>query len=153
MRFEIIEGHINHITEEYYVADGEFDSNPARNSDICIAVAYLNLGVDSSDMCVKCLWGFSPRESWHACKLDVPTSYIDGQLKLLGKYEPGLSWRIDDQEMWKSHFDESTGWYCLGNSCVSEKDKTVKVADNMLMVINADGELVAVWVRPLFVED
>ena len=118
--------------------------------DINIAMAYLNLGVDSEDMCVKCLWGFSPRESWKEVCLFVPPA-IEGELRLVGEYEAGLTWRIDKNKMWKSYFDKESGWYCIGNSMLEYGDTAVKVIDNMIAVIDNTSDLKAVWVQPIFV--
>ena len=64
MEFEIIMRSKNeNIEERYFMNDKSFDCNPSVNVDINIAMAYLNLGVDSEDMCVKCFFGFSPRET------------------------------------------------------------------------------------------
>ena len=79
-KFGIVRGSkIGNAKERYFINDRSFDCNPSVNVDINIAMAYLNLGVDSEDMCVKCLWGFSPRESWKEANLFV-SSAIEGEL-------------------------------------------------------------------------
>lgn len=95
MKFEIVKSsNIGNIEERYSINDRSFDCNPSVNVDISIAIAYLNLGIDSDDMCVKCLWGFSPRESWKEANLFVPSA-TEGILRLIGEYEAGLTWRLD----------------------------------------------------------
>ena len=107
MKFEIVRGSkIGNAKERYFINDRSFDCNPSVNVDINIAMAYLNLGVDSEDMCVKCLWGFSPRESWKEANLFVPSA-IEGELRLVGEYEAGLTWRIDKNKMWESYVWEN----------------------------------------------
>lgn len=151
MKFEIVKGcKIENAEEQYLINDGSFDCNPSANVDINVAIAYLNLGVDSEDMCVKCLWGFSPRESWKEVNLFVPPA-IEGMLRLVGEYEAGLTWRIDRNKMWESYFDKKSGWYCIGNSTLEEEDTAVKIINNMIAVVDNASELKAVWVYPIFV--
>lgn len=151
MKFDIVENRKNESTEErYFINDRSFDCNSSVNVDINVAIAYLNLGVDSDDMCVKCLWGFSPRESWKESDLTVPSAE-EGELRLAGEYEAGLTWRIDKDKMWESYFDKSSGWYCIGNPLLEENDKAVKIIKNMIMVVDKSNALKAVWVQPSFV--
>ncbi|MFR4350196.1 MAG: hypothetical protein ACLT3H_00835 [Roseburia sp.] len=151
MKFELIKGNkIGNTEEQYFINDRSFDCNPSANVDINVGIAYLNLGVDSEDMCVRCLWGFSPRESWKKTKLFAPSA-IEGELRLVGEYEAGLTWRIDKNKMWESYFDKKSGWYCIGNPMLEEEDTAVKVINNMIAVVDNTSELKAVWVHPTFV--
>ena len=103
----------------------------------------MNLGVDSEDMCIKCLWGFSPRESWKSADLSVPLA-TEGKLKLIGEYEAGLTWRVDKNRIWESYYDRKIGWYCIGTTPLEEGDNVVKVIDNMIAVVNSSKELKAI---------
>ncbi len=151
MKFEIVTGcKIGNAEEQYIINDRTFNCFPYINVDISIAVAYLNLGVDSEDMCVKCLWGFSPRESWRQVELSVPEG-TEGALRLVGEYEAGFTWRIDGDKMWESYFDQKSGWYCIGNPTLEEENIAVKMINNLLVVVNNVGELKAVWIHPIFV--
>ena len=48
MKFEIVKGCKNvNVEEQYIIKDGSFDCTPYVNVDINVAIAYLNLGVDS----------------------------------------------------------------------------------------------------------
>lgn len=151
MKFEFVKNNkIENLEEQYFINDRSFDCNPSANVDINVSISYLNLGINSEDMCVKCLWGFSPRESWKETKLFVPAA-IEGNLRLVGEYEAGLTWRIDKNKMWKSYFDKKSGWYCIGNSMLEEEDTAVRVINNMIVAIDNISELKAVWVHPIFV--
>ena len=151
MKFEILDnkGYEN-IEERYYMSDKSFEGSPAVSVDINLAIAYLNLGIDSEDMCVKCLWGFSPKETWKEERLTIPPAQ-GGKLKLLGEYEPGLTWRLDKNEMWISYFDEKTGWYCIGNPLSNKSDSAIRINRNMIAVFNSTNELTEVWVQPTFI--
>lgn len=151
MKFEIVKGNkIGNAEEQYFTNERSFDCKPSANVDINVAIAYLNLGIDSEDMCVKCFWGFSPRESWKEVALCVPFA-IEGELRLVGEYEAGLTWRNDKNKMWESYFDKESGWYCIGNSMLEDDDKAVKIINNMIVVVDNTSELKAVWVQPIFV--
>lgn len=151
MKFEIVKSSkIRNADEQYFINERSFDCSPSTNVDINIAIAYLNLGVDSEDMCVKCLWGFCPRESWNMVDLFVPSA-IEGELRLVGEYEAGLTWRIDKNRMWESYYDKEAGWYCIGNSKYEAEDTAVKIINNMIAVVDKASELKAVWIQPIFV--
>lgn len=151
MKFEIVKNvKISNMKEVYVIEDKSFGNQPFVNVDINIAMAYLNLGIDSEDMCVKCLWGFSPKESWMETNLDIPFAE-EGKLKLKGEYEAGLTWRIDKDKMWESFFDKLSGWYCIGNPKLGVKDNAVKIAKNMIAVVDDMDYLKAVWIKPEFV--
>ena len=151
MKFEIIKNRkIESKEERYCIGERSFDCYPFVNADINIAIAYLNLGVDSEDMYVKCFWGFSPRESWKEANLFVPTA-VEGELKLVEEFDAGFTWRIDQNKMWESYFDEKSGWYCIGIPRTEEGDRAVKVIKNLIIVVDSTNSLKAVWVQPVFV--
>lgn len=151
MKFEIINNNKIEGTEEhYFISDRSFDCKPSVNVDINVAIAYLNLGIDSDDRCVKCFWGFSPRESWREANLLVPTA-IEGKLRLVGEYEAGLTWRIDKSKMWESYFNKESGWFCIGNTMLEDEDKAVKIIKNMIVVVDKTSSLKSVWIRPVFI--
>lgn len=150
MKFEIVKGsNIGNTEEQYLINDRSFDCNPSANVDINVAISYLNLGIDSEDMCVKCLWGFSPRESWKEVNLHVPSA-IEGKLRLIGEYEAGLTWRIDKNKIWESYFDKKSGWYCIGDSILEDGDTAVKITNNMITVVDNTSQLKAIWIQPVF---
>lgn len=151
MKFEYLNSNLDKVREEIYSqSDSLFDCQPAANVDINIAIAYLNIGVDSEDMCVKCLWGFSPEESWTEENLSVPDA-VEGKLKLIGEYEAGLTWRLDRDSVWKSYIDKRNGWYCIGNPYLEGEYTAVKVLEDMILVMDKLNELKAVWVHPKFI--
>lgn len=152
MKFEIIRsGKAENIEEQYSISERTFDCKPSVNTDINVAVAYLCLGVDSDDMRVKCLWGFSPKDSWIATHLIKP-DVEEGALRLVGEYEAGLTWRIDWQKRWIEYYDKRTGWFCIGNPLVEKSDKAVQIIKNMIIVVDNASSLKAVWIQPVFVK-
>lgn len=148
MKFDIVRSKKSEsIEERYFANERSFDCNISVNVDINVAIAYLNLGVDSDDMCVKCLWEFSPRESWKQADLTAPFAEY-GELCLIGEYKAGLSWRLDTDKMWESYFDKLSGWYCIGNPLMEKNDKAVKIIKNMIAVVDKSNILKSVWIQP-----
>ena len=76
---------------------------------------------------------------------------IEGELRLVGEYEAGLTWRIDKNKMWESYFDRESGWYCIGNPILENGDTAVIIIDNMIAVVDNTSELKAVWAQPMFI--
>lgn len=151
MKFEIIENVKNeNIKELYVIAEKSFDCYPVINVDINIAIAYLNLGIDSEDMCIKCIWGFSPRESWEEKSLNLPIAK-DGKIQLKGEYEAGITIRLDKNKTWDSYFDKLSGWYCIGNTSTEFNDSAVNIAKNIIIVLDKMNNLKAVWIKPEFI--
>lgn len=149
MRFDIINKDAYTYEAQYNMAEMSFDI-PNVSVDTHISVAYLNLGIDSEDMIAKCIWGFSPMNSWQITNLTVP-DYIDGGVRLVGLNEDGLILRADKDKMWKSFFDKTTGWYCIGNFASEEGDTAVKITKNMIVVLNFFRHLKAIWIKPKFI--
>ena len=90
MKFEIIENkELEDKEERYFISEKSFECYPSVNADINVVMAYLNLGIDSEDMCVKCFWGFSPKESWKDANLFVPVA-VKGELRLVEDIIAGL---------------------------------------------------------------
>src|SRR5699024_4304371 len=94
------------------------------------------------------VWGFSPRESWTSLQIGSPV-YEKGKLRLLGEYEPGLTWRIDKKDIWKSFFDKRTGWYCIGDYNIKEDDFGVEFANNRVVIMN-DYQLKSICIKQTF---
>lgn len=148
--FEIVdkndfkEGTVQYIKEDY-----SFDYKPLRNTDIGIEIAYLIIGIDSVTMLARYVWGYSPMDSWQGARLIKPKS-VKKSLKLLGEYEGGYTWRLDKDGTWDSYFDEITGWYCIGDTYVSESDLCVEFAENTLAVL-CGKKLKSIWLHPEFI--
>ena len=150
MKFEIIrKDDFPNLNAYYSVNDSCFDTSPLVNVDISVTVAYLNIGISSEDMSIKCIWGFSPRESWNEKSLLAPFA-VNGKVKLDGEHQPGMSWRVDKDKMWESYFDKESGWYCIGATEIQQNDVAVRVCNNMLVVVDNEGKLKSVLINPVF---
>ena len=132
----------------YVDSEKSFDFKPLLNSDISIVFGYLNLGIDSETMQAQQVWGFSPKESWQYKNIEVP-KHIKGNLKLVGEYEPGLSWRVDTNKPWKSYFDNKSGWYCIGSYNLDNECVCVEFCTDTIAIMNK-SILQAILLKPNF---
>lgn len=135
--------------EEY-----SFDSEPSLNSDITLVVGdYLQLGIESTDMAARDIWGSCAHISWKKTVLNPPT-YKKGKLILIDNIEPGgPAIQINGSETWGSKFDCNNGWFCIGNERNLPEDSAVEFAINIVSVIDKDSHLKALWWKPKFRSD
>lgn len=90
----LIEGNLIYNKEQY------FDFFPEINTDISVAIAYLNIQFDSEEMKAKYIWGFSSKDSWINNKLEIP-KYFPGELQIATCCEAGRTYRLDKfSDMW-----------------------------------------------------
>lgn len=146
MKFKVNKRHITKGKIIYDAGEGCFDSTILMNTDIDILIAYLNVGIDSTDMEVKSIWGYNPEQQWIAKNLSIPYAE-EGSLLLLDDYEAGLSYRLDRDKVWKSYIDKNTMWFCIGNTNIDRNDMPVKINENTIVVINELGELRAIFIH------
>lgn len=83
---------------------------------------------------------------WQGARLIKPKS-VKKSLKLLGEYKGGYIWRLHKDGTWNSYFDENTGWYCIGDTYVSESDLCVEFAENTLTML-CGKILKSIWLHP-----
>lgn len=132
----------------YNLAEKSFDFAPRKNSDISLVINYIYLGIDSREMCINELWGFSPKEGWITQTL-TPPDCIAGAVKLIGDFEPGKSYRYNRNDIWQVFFDQSSGWVCIGDSIISVQDKAITLANNACITIS-NGQCKSIWIKPVF---
>ena len=125
-----------------------FDTLPDIRSDITLLIAYVNVGFDSDTMCSNQVFGLSPAHSWIKQKLLALESSIKCALKLEEDFDYG-TWRLDRQNEWKTYFDEETEWVCIGKPETRDRTINVHFIDNAIAVLNIQGELQALWLKPI----
>ena len=64
--------------------------------------------------------------------------------------ESGESERIVDVNEWKTFYDPSTGWVCIGNPVADKDEIAVKFATDTIAVLSNDN-LKSLWLRPVFI--
>lgn len=131
----------------YYSEDLSIDMFPNLNSDVVMLVAYINIGFDSDNMYANQIWGFSPKDSWVKTNLTLPKFYKSGVVKIRGNLDPG-TWRLDKKKQWKTFFDRTSGWLCIGNPKLKPSIAFIEFAIDSIMAIDENHELHALWVKP-----
>lgn len=131
----------------YRADESSFDYTPYTNVDINILAAYIQIGIDSQDMCVKALWGYSPQSSWEVKHLRPPCAETGVlQLKACSEREAGITRRIDTNNMWKSYYDREIGWFCLGEPTWNRSDKAVKLFQNVIFTVSKSNDIKGIWI-------
>jgi hypothetical protein len=136
----------------YNLDEKGFDTFPDIKSDITLLVAYVQIGFDVDDMCSNQVFGLSPAYSWKKQKLSVPTDAVKCALKLEEDFDYG-TWRLDRGNEWKTYFDQNTGWVCVGNPEIAESSTKVNFIDNAIAVLDSQGELQSLWIKPVITDD
>jgi hypothetical protein len=128
----------------------EADSDP-RGADCSILVVNLNIDFDLSTKRAQNIWGYHPYTMWIQKRLPMPR-YFSGSLLLL---DESISIqdveRLEGSLAWKTYYDSAMGWLCVGDHEYHEGDVTVEFLTNTLATLNKQGELKALWLKPIFV--
>lgn len=109
----------------------------------------MELGFDSDDMTLKSISGLNFKEEWREYILKEPDGE-NGKLCVMGKYESGKSYRLNQDSIWDSYFDKATGWFCTGNPKTVSNDNTVRVFQNAYIVLDEVNELKSIRIKPVF---
>jgi hypothetical protein len=110
-----------------------------------IAINYLTLQV--YDSIIVCISGFCPYKGWKQTENSIQ-SYKKGLLALrntLDYDQSGTYTYSDSFPMW---FNPITGWFCLGDSEATLNG--VEFLRNCIAVLNDSKDLVAIWLKPQF---
>jgi hypothetical protein len=116
-------------------------------TSISIDTLQIEVGVQSK--AALYVWGFHPRDSWEAARLIAPegvpgTAIIDVPYQL----EPGVSIAVPDGRRWVTEYDPQNGWVRISASRYLHEN-LVEIASGV-MLGELEGELVAVWLHPVF---
>lgn len=136
----------------YNPVEKGFDTIPDVKSDITLLISYVNIGFDSDDMCSNQIFGLSPAYSWIRQKLLVPENFTRCALKLNEDFDYG-TWRLDRGNEWKTYYDSDSGWICIGNPIKKGQTININFLDNAIAVLNLQGELQSLWMKPLISEN
>lgn len=136
----------------YNTKEKGFDTLPDVKSDIALLIAYVNIGFDSDNMCVNQVFGLSPSYSWIKQKLLEPPNVVKCALELAEDFDSGI-WRLDRGNEWRTYFDIDSGWVCIGNPKMVDGTTNVQFIDHAIAILNAYGELQALWMHPIVLND
>ncbi|RDD83915.1 hypothetical protein [Streptomyces parvulus] len=110
----------------------------------------LQLEVDIESREVLFAWEYFPNVRSVVSKLDAP-QFTPGRVSISSdhSFEPGVSFDVPGKG-WRVSYDPSSGWvaFCLNDAADAE---FVRIAGGTVLGIS-DGDLVALWLHPTFVE-
>lgn len=143
--FEIIYNkNIEHRKLVYLEDDCSFDMEPIyKEIDFELIVNKLSLSV--LNFRIIQLWGFCGLSNLMKSEYQVP-SFKKGILKIKQNLEHGFSYGLNNEDF-PIYINVHSGWICLGNPKIG--GKAVEFIDNCVAVINEDGILVTLWLKPL----
>lgn len=117
---------------------------------IMIKGGYTGLDVSLISSTLYCVSGLSPQKTWEKAKLEYPSA-IQGVVKVQFDFDVQQGMGIDYAIDWKTFYDKSTGVICIRNSNIPCDAVNVEFTNNTVATI-VNGNLVAVWLKPIFVK-
>ena len=123
--------------------DYSFDSSPSViEVDFDLVLNNLNLSVLNGK--VIQIWGFCVLDKSNTTNFDVP-NYKSGALNIVDSFKQGHAYAINNVELIIT-INHHRRWICVGDPSV--KDNGVEFMKNCIAVINENGQLVALWIKP-----
>lgn len=145
----------------YNSSENGMDTYPEKNSEITLLCTYIQTGFVSGDsddtnyvnnMCANQIFGLAPYQSWKAIKLNIPKVTHKCALRLLDVFDWGTK-RLDNRDdEWEMFFDSSSGWFCVGDPDF-KGTINVNFIENAIATLNSQGEIKALWIKPVFRDD
>lgn len=152
MNFVIQKGTKYNFSPIYSMKEQAFFTQPDAPSDFSIMIkgGYTSLDVSLISSTLYCVSGLSPQNTWKKAKLMYPSA-SQGLVKVIFDFsvQPGMG--IDYAINWETFYDTSTGVICICNSNIPYDVANVEFTNNTVASID-NGNLVAVWLKPLFVK-
>ena len=136
----------------YDLEEKEFSFEPWGNTSfaVMLGAAYVSLDIAAENGIAYYVSGYSPKRLWISQRLSTPDS-TKGQLQITSDtaFQRGMGTYYT--QGWQTFFDTSTGWICMGDRNEKKDCEVVEFGTNTLAVVK-NGELKAVWVKPVFAE-
>jgi len=117
---------------------------------VMLGAAYVSLDIAAENGIAYYVSGCSPKRLWISQRLSTPDS-TKGQLQVTSDTAFQRGTATDYRQGWQTFFDTSTGWICMGDRNEKKDCEVVEFGTNTLAVVK-NGELKAVWVKPVFAE-
>ncbi len=140
---KMIEGELIYTKDDF-----SFDFEPNKSADYSVLIGYINITFDSITKTARQIWGCNPYQSWEKKALGVPIARQSG-LSIDEKIESGDVFRLVEAGEWRTYFDESNGWICIGNNLISTSDNVIEFARNTVIVL-CNCKIKALWLKPKF---
>jgi hypothetical protein len=113
------------------------------------SVGTLQLEVDVESREVLFVWGYFPQARSGTAQLNPP-SFQPGRVLAIpnNPLQPGVAFDVSE-ETWESILDPDSGWVVIQSGKEGDAEFT-EIADGIFLGIR-DGNLVSVWLKPVFV--
>ncbi len=114
------------------------------NHDVDVEWILNKISLASSDNTIIHISGFCGLSISMNSNICVP-EYSKGRLKVEHNLKKGFAYGIydDDQPI---HLNTKSGWVCIGDPL--KLGKAVEFIQNCVAVINSDGQLLSLWLKP-----
>jgi hypothetical protein len=127
----------------YYLDEYSFDMKPWVNfMDIELAINKLTLTV--LDNQIIQLSGFCSLPKLMNSNICTP-DYSKGRLMIEHNQKPGFTFRIYEEDQ-PVYLNNKSGWVCIGDP--SKEGNAVEFIKNCLAVVDSDGNLKSLWLKP-----
>lgn len=131
----------------YNKRENSFDFISDKHGDISLLINYLQLTIDSRTHQLVSIWGLHPYHSWIIETLDVP-QIKKGIVEIENNYVSGISYREEYMNEWKTFYDNTSGWVCIGDKDMC--DLCIMFANNIGVVVK-DNHIKSLWIKPKFI--
>jgi hypothetical protein len=140
-------------TPIYVASDYAFSAEPRPEGCVLsMSVNELQLMVDEDERRVVFVEGYCPHFGWKARSLVAPTARQAGLFVAFDEEPvPGVSRRLSGDARWPTFADPSSGWICIGEEPALEASSAVEFARATIAVLDAQGRLRSLWIRPAHV--
>jgi hypothetical protein len=118
----------------------------AGRTSVLIGSLQIEVGVATNRAAF--VWGYHPRQAWAKQLLSPPQAQAGG-LKIVTHtpLEEGVSVPLVEPNEWRTFYDSSNGWVCVGDYHLRQNCIFIEFATHTIAAIE-DEMLRAIWLRP-----
>lgn len=116
-------------------------------TSLTIGTLQLEIGIETRAVLFP--WGYCPRNSWHAARIDSPKA-VPGAV-LLNTSLPlakGVSLKLDESDQWVPEFDAKSGWLRIGPAGTASAQHAIEFAAGCVMGLTGK-RLGVLWLQPV----
>jgi hypothetical protein len=122
----------------------------AGNTSLAFTTLQIEVGIERRELLYP--WGLFPNTRWQIGHLSLPV-FQNGRVRVISEgieLQSGVSISIPNCVAWPIVWDRVSGWICFGLA-LSSNSVAIEYAKGAAVVIAGD-QIVALWLRPKFVE-
>jgi hypothetical protein len=134
------------------ISQAELEERLSLEGTASLSLDTLQIEIDVGTGILLYAWGYCPHVSWHPEHLRPAFDAAGIRVGGLARVERGVSVAIDDDRIWRTSYDASTGWICVRAQPRSAASQLFEFASACVAELNA-SRLSALWLRPLVLGD